>query len=557
MSRPCLPTCLTLEPLEVREVPSANSIGSFDASTGTWYLRSTPGPGSPDLGVFAYGAPGWVGVTGDWDREGTASIGVFDPSSATWYLRNRNSPGAPDLEPFRYGAPGWKPVVGDWDGDGRTSIGVFDPAMATWYLRNDNSPGAPDAVLTFGAPGWLPVAGDWDGKGGATVGVVDPSTETWYLAMRNAQATPLLAQFAYGGREWQPVAGDWDGNGTTTPGVLDPAGVWYLRNSNSLGAPDIAPFAYGRRDWQPIGGKFVATDPALAPGPLISYKTFQGDTLSRRVWEGQHLAFLTEPTGRDARIMTRIVNTFDRAWEAYQALTGKVPTTSSATTYNGRGTVAVVGATCGAGCGYLGFSGIEIMPEFFDILYQAVESRNEFDQVLFYELGRNFWFYTDQLEYKGSNNTGSITTGYAVFMRYVTLEAAGVEGAPTAGVSFATARAVVEGMIDTYLANPALNWGNTLAIGQGVSNPLNFQSTDLFASFLFRLRRDFGGNAFLSRLWREVAALPVASSTQDAVDNFIRASSKAAGLNLAGAFTNWRWPVSDQVKAELARLFPG
>src|SRR5262249_27114185 len=41
--------------------------------------------------------------------------GVFDPTTGTWYLRETNTPGAPDIVPFAYGAPGWTPVVGDWN----------------------------------------------------------------------------------------------------------------------------------------------------------------------------------------------------------------------------------------------------------------------------------------------------------------------------------------------------------------------------------------------------------------------------------------------------------
>src|SRR5262249_60257859 len=72
------------------------------------------------------------------------TIGPFGPGTGTWYLRNSNSAGAPDYAPFAYGAPGWVPVAGDWRGNGQTNIGVFDPGTGTWYLRNSNGPGAPD-----------------------------------------------------------------------------------------------------------------------------------------------------------------------------------------------------------------------------------------------------------------------------------------------------------------------------------------------------------------------------------------------------------------------------
>src|SRR5262249_24098329 len=70
------------------------------------------------------------------DVSDTTWAGGFGSTTATRYARHANRPGAPDVAPFAYGAPGWVPVVGDWDGDGVATIGVFDPATATWYLRN-------------------------------------------------------------------------------------------------------------------------------------------------------------------------------------------------------------------------------------------------------------------------------------------------------------------------------------------------------------------------------------------------------------------------------------
>src|SRR5205823_2802516 len=68
-------------------------------------------PGAPDIAPFRFGAPGWLPVVGDWDGNGTSTVGVFDPTFATWYLRNSNSPGAPDITPFSYGASAWEPVA--------------------------------------------------------------------------------------------------------------------------------------------------------------------------------------------------------------------------------------------------------------------------------------------------------------------------------------------------------------------------------------------------------------------------------------------------------------
>jgi hypothetical protein len=241
--------------------------GVFDPATGIWYLRDSATPGAPNAGQFAYGAPGWIPLVGDWDGNGTVTVGVFDPGTATFYLRNSNGPGAPDIAPFRYGGPGWVPVVGDWDGDGKTTIGVVDPRTETWYLKNSNGPGAPDvAPFAYGAPGWVPVAGDWDGDGKTTIGVLDPALATWYLKNSNAPGAPDVAPFAYGGPGWRPVVGDWDEDGKDTIGVFDPQGHWYLRNSNSAGAPDVSPFAYGAGEWLPVSGGWDPVSPGTAAG---------------------------------------------------------------------------------------------------------------------------------------------------------------------------------------------------------------------------------------------------------------------------------------------------
>ena len=262
-----------LEELEEREVlTNFPTIGVFDPGSGTWYLRNENSPGGPDAGRFAYGAPGWWAVTGDWNGDGSHTVGVVDPRSMTWYLRNENSAGIPDVTaPFQYGAPGWIPVVGDWNRTGHTGIGVYDPSTATWYLRNEDSPGAPDAgVFQYGLPGWLPVVGDWTGQGQTTIGVVDPGSMTWYLRNENTAGAPDAALFRYGAPGWVPVVGDWDGNGTTTAGVVNPRSeTWYLRNSNSAGGPDVAsPFGYGLPGWLPLAGAWSGTRAPFVKTPI-------------------------------------------------------------------------------------------------------------------------------------------------------------------------------------------------------------------------------------------------------------------------------------------------
>jgi hypothetical protein len=251
----------------------AATIATCDPGTATWYLRNSNSAGFPDIAPFRYGLPGWLPVTGDWDRDGIATVGVVDPSTMTWYLRNSNSAGAPDITPFQYGAPGWIPVTGDWNHTGHAGIGVFDPSTGTWYLRNEDSAGPADAgVFRYGGAGWLPVVGDWDGDGTATAGVVDPASETWYLRNENSAGAPDITPFQYGLPGWKPLAGDWDGDGRAGIGVYY-ATAFYLRNAANAGWPDVAPFLYGLYGWTPLAGAWAvptATTQAAASSRGVS-----------------------------------------------------------------------------------------------------------------------------------------------------------------------------------------------------------------------------------------------------------------------------------------------
>jgi hypothetical protein len=212
----------------------------------TWYLKTTAGPGAPDIAPFRYGAPGSIPVVGDWDGNGTATAGVVNPAGETWYLRNSNTTGAPDVTPFAYGAPGWTPVVGDWDGNGTTSVGVVDPTSGTWFLRNENGPGAPDAAppFAFGGGNWYYLADNVSvskvGSDGTTVAggnqdeivAFDPTRAVWNIRFSTSSGTPDMPAFACG-----------------TAGRADFAAFDNNEQGGGLTATDIAAFqGDGNRD---------------------------------------------------------------------------------------------------------------------------------------------------------------------------------------------------------------------------------------------------------------------------------------------------------------------
>lgn len=295
----------------------------------------------------------------------------------------------------------------------------------------------------------------------------------------------------------------------------------------------------------------VVLNNANYPEP-ISYSSFYDEIYYLYPYEGENIALLVNSSRYNGEVINEIVDVVDSAYEYYAIATGREPILYY--NHNGLATVAQVPETCGSGCGYLGYTGIEIMDPYFIDLYDGVLNNDQYDQIVFYELGRNFWFYGNKIEYKGSDHTWSITTGYAVFMRFMAMNYAGVEGGPFHSYEFSEFESEVRGLFDKYMADPSLSWENTLKIGVAPSNYMGLGSTDLFASFLFKLT-DIFGEPFIRQLWKEVAKRPNAVTTQDAVDNFILAASAVESKNLTGLFEVWRWPVSDSAKQEALNRF--
>lgn len=279
----------------------------------------------------------------------------------------------------------------------------------------------------------------------------------------------------------------------------------------------------------------------------VPYKSFEGTDMTMNVIEGNHIALLIPMTTfnqYDPDVLTAMVQVYDKAYAYYRLMTGKTPILYA--NYHGKGTLAVVEKTCGAGCGYLGATGIEIGAGMWEIIYDAA-TRQEYDQVPFYELGRNFWLFGSQLN--GGNPSGpsigeySFATGFAVYMRFKSMENAKVKGAPFGGTPFNKFREKVKGLVDIYEANPSYTFENTLGIGKSVATGTG--GTDLFASFLFRLERDYGKEDFIKAFWKHMGELSRADNDQQAIDNVYLAASRAANQDLKDLFVKkWRWPIS-------------
>lgn len=306
----------------------------------------------------------------------------------------------------------------------------------------------------------------------------------------------------------------------------------------------------------------VSVDPycGVRQLPPLDFVAMDGHTETLTPWQGGHVAVLVEPgVARDRGVMERFVGALDRAWSYYAQSTGRLPA-KNVYSLNGRDEIAEVsGATipcvgvAAAACSVFGQDGTEDANPYFEYAYNELAQHNLYDQALFYELGRSFWFWSPQLA--SGLYANAAVTGFAVWMRFRSMAAAGVNGAPFAALTFNGS--VVEGtpfsvfesednsLAGEYEANPSLTFAGTLAQDKS-PNPSFGSGTDFWASLMTQLAARHGGDTFVRRFWQYASQQPAANSVVKAVTNWERAASDAACTDLSSVFyTRWGFPRPD------------
>jgi hypothetical protein len=274
----------------------------------------------------------------------------------------------------------------------------------------------------------------------------------------------------------------------------------------------------------------------------VTYTAFDGHTERLTPWEGAQVAVLVEAGVRSASVMSKMVCALDKAWTYYRTTTGETPTPIRTTA--GRTDVAEVGATCGAGCTFLGEAGTEILTSYFENSYHEIARYNLYDQIPFYEFGRSFWSWTNQLSYSPPCTVGDPpTTGFAVWMRFRSMAAAGVQGAPFKGFPFNTFKSQVTGLEGVYDADTSDNFAGTLCRDL---SPAMYGGTDFWASIMMKLASLYGGQKFVGRFWQHLGSLPAATSTPAAITNWLDGANYASCVDLTTVFyQRWAFPQPD------------
>ncbi|WIY24484.1 hypothetical protein [Parasedimentitalea psychrophila] len=285
--------------------------------------------------------------------------------------------------------------------------------------------------------------------------------------------------------------------------------------------------------------RFDYVDFAGASGvETIIYDPFLSElpNVEMEVRRGQDIALLTPLANADRYdddALDLIVDALDEGWNFYRQITGREPALLAGRHIDGLGTIAVVERTCGAGCAFLGLTGIEIwaQPYFNEWMHDNVRDNNQYDQILFYELGRNFWFYSDQIGAMPIN----VPVTFAVANRYFAIEAAGLDPAPhDNSIPYDALRdELLDDLSQYYLQDPALDWSNTIDVNDAPDIPggmFDWDGSGLLVSFHARVMEDFGQEVY-GEMWQTIGTAAATNDPDIAADTYLNAASSASGID--------------------------
>lgn len=301
----------------------------------------------------------------------------------------------------------------------------------------------------------------------------------------------------------------------------------------------------------------------LEPGEAIDYKDFAfypDRWVERKVstklfpWEGEQVVFFTVNNDQDPKVMARILDRLDGGWAHYKKVVGRSP--RSFKLWNGKPFIAAVpdgGLTCGAGCGRVGTTGIEVS-YFYARDYQLVAKQPDaFAHYYFYEMGRNYFVF--------GNRHSEFTTGFAVLMRYVCMDALKcVDPEAKLREQIESAEAVYAkgelSFLDAFTVKGRLSEKQPRL--RGFSGPSD--QPVMYTSAMLKLREDHGGDEFLADFFKQLQACPSVRPTnaRQAMRqcvNWLVAASCAAGEDLTPTFVDrWRMPLTDQTRKAMSEI---
>lgn len=261
-------------------------------------------------------------------------------------------------------------------------------------------------------------------------------------------------------------------------------------------------------------------------------------------WEGEHVVLLSDSPSLSESVMTQWAELLDKIYEYYYKCNGRKPDAGRSVHFNGLLPLAQKANIGAAALGGVGWCGIEFETGMFNSCYEDLKNRGVFWCLNIYEMGRNFWFYTDKIGDEPQ------CTGYSVFMQNAMPEILGIKVDPSG-----TRAAYEKYMADNCTYDDTIGYEDMESGDYGGRGPDGYSGPDIFAAFCLKLYDTFG-SGFVEKLWKAVGSMPNSQTgglgyyevEQREVDNFIESCCIAANKDLTRLFDFWRWPISDSAR---------
>ncbi|MEM1085167.1 MAG: hypothetical protein AAGI48_13730 [Verrucomicrobiota bacterium] len=309
----------------------------------------------------------------------------------------------------------------------------------------------------------------------------------------------------------------------------------------------------------------VLMAPALRADPIqpengFKYEPFYADRWEEKgiptemtAWKGEEIAFLTLNDEHDSAMMTSIVDRLDKGWATYRDLVGQDPRP-----FKMMGELPIIaaipeGLSCGAGCGFVGATGVELCLFYSRDLTHLKKDPTAVPHYIYYEMGRNFYVFGERHSY--------FATGFAVFMRYVCMDAT-----KSTDVE-AWERKEIEGFEAKVKEAKQLSFleiftsaGDETRRKHGRDAGLSDSQNSNHASVMLYLRKTQGGDEWIKRFYKAMPSadsFPVNSEGAPYLQslNWLVAASIASKKDLAPLFMErYRFPLPEGDATKLAAI---
>ena len=286
----------------------------------------------------------------------------------------------------------------------------------------------------------------------------------------------------------------------------------------------------------------------------ILYNSFKGEKYHLDLINGKNVSFALLKNPIPINDLTELILKVDSAYDYAKILTGFEPRAKSDFLID-KLIYAQVSNTCGVGCGYLGMKGIEIEKEYFNNALPNFFEDKKIDHLFFYEMGRNFFPYSNKLEVRINKETHIISTGIAIYIQCKLANKFNDRISKVNSTPFKYYYRSLVNLEDSVRGANKIFIKDALLYNQNIDQLNNWSVSDVIASILIKMEQGKNRGNFLVDFYTACRNFKDSSSIENSLDNFVLACSLATKTNQKDYFLEIGWPISPNAIDQLNKTF--